>query len=210
MVAHETYTGLLLLLATVLAGLAGLFYTFAQSDVTGIPEHDAGNESLRHASGNLVVAYILAYIAAGVSLVLAILYFFQPNIQISEIPHTIVFIIIFALLIISVIFGFVALSDIDESSVSDKKGSVGWIWAGFAMAIFSLLVIIFSGAWRVQHVQNKKVEAASSAPVVTGKTEYSFTSPNVSGQTEYSFQSAGGVPNYPAPSYPVSPISNTR
>ena len=199
MVEHHVWTGLIILAAAILAGLAGLFYTFSQADVTSIPEHDQGNESLRNASGNLLVAYVLSYVSAGLLLVLSIVYFFQGSLNWNEITHAIIFILVFAVLIISVIFGFIALSDIDESGNFDKKNSVGWIWAAFGVAIGALLLIIISGAWRFQHVQAKKSEQA--ATVQTSKTALTFTSPGGSPRYIYTTSYAGTA----APTLPMTP-----
>ncbi len=208
MVSHHVYIGLLLLVAAILAILTGVFYTFSQADVTKIPEHDAGNQSLRNASGNLLVAYVLAYVAGGLLLLLSIVYFLQGSLNWNEITHTIIFLLIFVVLIISVIFGFLALSDIDDAGNIEKKNTVNWIWAGFGVAIAAILMIIISGAWRFQHVQSQKSKQQQlPAPAQT------FTSSRSSGQP--------GSPNYsyvtsyetgpeipiPPPTYPMTPAS---
>jgi len=180
MVEHHTWTGLLLLLTFILVTLAGVFLVFAQSDVTGIPEHDDPdnpNQSLRNASSNLIVSYILAFSAAAVLLVLCILYFFQGTLQWSEIPHALIYILIGAATVVSVIFAFVALSDIDESGVKDNLESRarGWIITSIVLILVGLLVLIISGAWRVQHVQSQKQVPTA----VTQKTEYTVTQPTM-------------------------------
>ena len=72
---QHRYTGLLLILFAVLILVGAVFLTLAQSRVQSTPEHDAGNTKLRSASSNLLIAYILGYIAGGIAIVLAILYF---------------------------------------------------------------------------------------------------------------------------------------
>lgn len=209
MVEHHTWTGLLLLFAGILSGLCGTFFIFSQADVTKIPEHDAGDDKLRSASSNLLIAYVLAFVATGLLLVLSLVYFLQGSLNWNEITHTIIFILIFVLLVISIIFGFIALSDIDESGVADKKNSVGWLWGAFGVAIGAILLVIFSGAWRYQHVQSKK----SQTTVETSKTALTFTSPPQAGSPSYNYNTSyvagpSTVPNYPAPALPMTPGSS--
>lgn len=200
-IEHHTTTGLLLLLAAVFIGVSGLFFTFSQADVTGIPEHDQGDQRLRNASGNLLVAYILAYVAAGITLLLSIVYFFQGSLNWTEVVHSITYIFLFLLVIISIIFAFIGLSDIDESGVQSdlKSRAVAWLWAGVGLSLAFLLVILLSGAWRFQVVSSEKAklaEARKAQPYTETRTAMTFTSP-------------GGMapPAYAAPTLPMTPAT---
>jgi hypothetical protein len=155
---HHQYTGLLLLLFMVAILLSAIFFTVAQTKLREIAEYKAGNSKLKSANNNLMVAYILGYIAAGIGLVLAILYFGHVSWGIkNEIPHLILFIILFGLVIVSGIFGFIALSEIDEVNPSNKNGSTGWIWGALVAALVALILIIISGAWRAQYKSSTTV-----------------------------------------------------
>ena len=153
---QHKYTGILLIVFALLILLGAIFFTVAQTKVTSTDEYKAGNTKLNNAKNNLLVAYILGYIAAGMSIVLAILYFGHVAWGIkSEIPHLILFILLFLLVIVSGIFGFIALSNINDSTINDKKGSENWIWASLVAGLIGVIVLIISGAWRAQYRASK-------------------------------------------------------
>ena len=176
MVEHHTYTAILIILAFINSILAGLFFTFSQSEITKSIEHDT-NEKLRSASGNLLIAYILAYIAGGICLLLGILYFFQGILGWKEIVHAIVFLLIFVLLIVSMIFGFLALSDIDESNTGHIGR--GWLIGAEIALVIALLLIIVSGAWRAQHVSSTAKRNQARTIEVAPGTRISVTNRSV-------------------------------
>ena len=72
---HHKYTGILLLVFALLVLAGAIFFTISQSKVMTIDEYKTGNSKLNSAKNNLLVAYILGYIAAGMGIILAILYF---------------------------------------------------------------------------------------------------------------------------------------
>jgi len=200
---HHKYTGILLLVFALLVLAGAIFFTIAQSKVMTIDEYKSGNSKLNSAKNNLLIAYILGYIAAGMGIILAILYFGHVAWGIkNEIPHLIVFILLFGLVIVSGIFGFIALSNIDSSGAQHKQGSTGWIWASLIAGLIGLIVLIISGAWRAQHVASKA--AANQASMVPTET--------VTTQQQATFTSPSSV-NYEAPAsvysgsanYPVAP-----
>lgn len=170
---HHNYTGLLLLLFVILAALSAIFLTVAQSKLVGFAEYKNGNSKLRTANNYLIAAYILGYIATGMGLILAIVYFAHASLNFpSEIPHLLIFILIFGLIIVSAIFGFVALSNIDSANPPNRSQSTNWIWAGVIAALVAVVVLIISGAWRAQHRSTHKVVnvgdvVAGVAPVTT-------------------------------------------
>lgn len=192
---HHKYTGALLILFALLILLGGILLTISQSKIMNIDEYKSGNSKLNSAKNNVLTAYILAYIAAGMGLVLAILYFGHVTWGIkSEIPHLLLFIILFGLVVTSGIFSFVALSNISGSNAQDKKGSEGWIWAALIAGLVSIIVLIVSGAWRAQHVASNKA-VGSDTLVSRQSTPYRA-------QSEYNFEPMPNVitpPNYAAP-----------
>ena len=113
---HHKYTGALLILFALLILLSAILLTIAQSKIMTIDEYKTGNSKLHSAKSNVLTAYILGYIAAGMALILAILYFGHVAWGIkNEIPHLLVFIILFGLIITSGIFSFIALSNISPT-----------------------------------------------------------------------------------------------
>lgn len=196
---HHRYTGILLLVFSVLVLLGAIFFTVAQSKVKTIDEYKVGNAKLNTAKNNLLVAYLMAYIAAGIGMILALLYFAHVAWGISnEIPHLIVFILLFGLVVVSGIFGFLALSNIDSSGAKDKQGSTGWIWTSLVSILIGLIVLIISGAWRAQYKATSSPTAnvkPSGLGTVTTNQTATFTEPS-----EVNYE--GGAPNYPAPGLP--------
>lgn len=165
---HHQYTGGLLLFFTLLSLVAAILFTIAQVRVTEITEFKNGNAKLNSAKNNLIIAYVLAYIATGIGIILAILYFGHVAWGIkNEWPHLIVFLLLFALIIVSGIFAFIALSDISNASPADNKGAPGWIWGGLASLLVSLIVLIISGAWRAQHRASQASTMTSTEKTVT-------------------------------------------
>ena len=171
--SHHRYTGILLIVFALLILLGAIFFTIAQVRVMDTDEYKNGEKEMHDAKNNLMIAYILGYIAAGIGIVLAILYFGHVTWGIkSEIPHAILFILLFLLIIVSGIFGFIALDNINKSNATDKKGSEGWIWAGQIAGLIAIIVLIISGAWRAQYVSSKGDKSTVSVTSTSGAPGY--------------------------------------
>ena len=206
---HHKYTGILLIVFSLLILLGAIFFTVSQLRVMDTDEYKNGEHHMQTAKNNLLVAYILGYIAAGMGIVLAILYFGHVTWGISsEIPHTILFILLFLLVVVSGIFGFIALNNIDNSSTTDNKGSTGWIWAAEIAGLIAIIVIIISGAWRAQYRASDKDLTVTK--VTTDKTP-SYIAPPVAKPSETqltisgpSHIVAGSSPAYTPYSSPVA------
>jgi hypothetical protein len=135
--------------------LYGIVVFYAYVKVGEILEN-ASNErnndlnSLNSALNYLKTAYILAWIAAGLSLLLAILYAghelaFAP----SEWIHMVIFLAIYVLLVISAIYAFWALNKINTVGVVFKNGADAYIWAGLLLALFAFMALTASGSGRI-------------------------------------------------------------
>jgi hypothetical protein len=197
---HHKYTGGLLLLFTLLVLVGAILFTVAQVRVTNIEEYKNGNTKLNSAKNNLIIAYVLAYIAAGMGLVLSILYFGHVAWGIkTEWPHLIIFLLLFVLVIVSGIFAFIALSDISNASPADNKGATGWTWGGLGVLLAAVIILIISGAWRAQHNSSK----AQTATTTSTQQTVTFTAPSEVG----SEIPMSGISS-PAYSAPVSPPSS--
>ena len=192
---HHSYTALLILIFTLLVLAGAIFFTIAQVKVTSIAEYKAGNSKLNTAKNDLIVAYILGYIAVGVGLVLSILYFGHVawGIQ-NEWPHLIIFFLLFILVILSGIFGFLALSNINSSGAENKNSSQGWIWAAQVAGLLGLIFLVISGGWRASYVSNRSAKV---------KTDSSLT---VTASPEYMYERNAEVFQSPAPISPPSSI----
>ncbi len=200
---QHNYTALLILVYALLILMGAIFFTVAQTKVTGTAEYKNGNSKLNSAKNNLIIAYVLGYIAAGMGILLAVIYFGHVAWGIAnEVPHLIIFILLFGLVIVSGIFGFIALSDVNGSGLTDKGFITNWIWGAQVVGLVALVMLIISGAWRAQHV------ATVSKPVVVTATntqqEVTFTAPDTTvyePPTVVSSDDSFG----PYSSYPTSP-----
>ena len=205
---HHSYTGLLLIGFALLILLGAIFLTVAQTRVLSTDEYKSGNSKLRSASNWLIASYILGYIAGGVGLVLAILYFGHITWGIkTEVPHAILFILLFLLVLLSGIFGFVAMSEINNSGVQDKKGSENWIWAAEIAGLVAIVILIISGAWRAQYTTTKKSQdkmSGMSLPEEKPPAQFEFTAPStiVTG--------GASSPSYQAPDLSGAALANSN
>ena len=199
---HHKYTGALLILFALLILLSAILLTIAQSKIMTIEEYKTGNSKLNSAKNNVLTAYILGYVAAGMAVILAILYFGHVAWGIkNEIPHLLVFIILFGLIITSGVFSFIALSNISGSNAQDKQGSEGWIWAALISALVAIIVLIISGAWRAQHVSSQK-----SAADTTVESQQMTT---IRAPSEYNYEPMPNVSVGPTRPVPVASPSRT-
>ena len=194
---HHNYTGGLLLLYTLLILLGAIFFTVAQVRVTQIQEYKNGNAKLNTAKNYLIAAYVLGYIAAGMGLVLAIIYFGHVawGIQ-NEWPHLLIFILLFLLVIISGILGFVALRNISDSQAANKNGTEGWIWAAEVVGLLALIILIISGAWRAQYLSTRGKVAVTT---VSTQHEATFHVPDTTTYEPAPQVFAGGYTSPPIP-----------
>ena len=85
-------------------------------------------EQLDSAFKSIKVAYILAFIAAALTLLLAILYAgHETVISPSEYWHTAIYLITYVLLIVSVVYGYLALVKLYDVRIKYRNGSVSYI-----------------------------------------------------------------------------------
>ena len=200
---QHNYTALLILVYGLLILVGAILFTVAQVRVTNTTEYKNGNSKLNSAKNNLIIAYILGYIAAGMGILLAIIYFGHVAWGITnEIPHLIIFILLFLLVIVSGIFGFIALSDINGTNIPDKGAITNWIWAAEVLGLLALILLVISGAWRASYVATKPAVVVAPTTTVVSNTqrEVTFTAPD---STVYEpptpVLSMTSAPSYPAP-----------
>ena len=171
---HHTWTAGLLLLFAVSILLGAIFFTTAYVRILNTSDYINGSQPLTNAKNALLWAFILGYIAAGIAIVLAILYFGHVTWGInSEMPHLFLFILLGLLIIGSMIAAFIAWNDARNTEVTDNGGSVGYIIAGIVALAVGLIVLIISGAWRAQ----RRASEASVLPPAPTESEVTITSP---------------------------------
>lgn len=185
---HHRWTGLLLLLVLILFVLMAIFFIIAQTRVQNITEYKQGNTKLKSARNYLIWAYILAFVGAAMMLLLSILYFGHIAWNIgSEVPHLIIFIVTFITIAIAGIFGFAALSNISNASTVNKNGSEGWIWGALGVGLAGLIILVISGAWRIQYKTSQKtLKREDSLTVQTSSSNPpSYPPPDLTTQTPH-------------------------
>lgn len=153
---HAVGTGSLLLISTILTVIMGVFLVIAQNSVNDANDINT-NDKLNDAKNYIITAYIIAFVAAGITLLISVLYFAQDNLLWNEAIHAGFIFIIFALIIISGIFGFAAISNLNDAN-TDTNGATGWVWASLIAGGVSLIVLIISGAWRISYLSNNNVK----------------------------------------------------
>ena len=202
---HHNYTALLILIYALLVLVGAILFTVAQVRVTNTTEYKNGNSKLNSAKNNLIIAYVLGYIAAGMGIILAIIYFGHVVWGITnEIPHLIIFILLFLLVIASGIFGFIALSDINGTTIPDKGAITNWIWAAEVLGLLALILLVISGAWRASYVSSKPAVVVAPTTTVMSNTqrEITFTAPDsvvYEPPTPVVATTMTSAPSYPAP-----------
>ena len=162
----------------------------------------------------LKTAYVLAFIAAGMSLLLAVLYAGHESvISPSEYWHLALYVITYALLIISVIYAFMALNRLYDLGIEDRNGADSYIWASLFVALFGFLGLTASGSGRLgmnaarTSVQKRIGQAESNVnehlPAIRGHIEHLRSSveadiPAIRSQVHELHQSALMSPNVEA------------
>lgn len=107
-------------------------------------------ELLDEAFNAIKVAYILAFISAGVSILLSVLYAgHETVINPSEYWHAALFLITYILWIVSVVYAYIALDKLYDLRIKDRNGADAYIWAGFVVAIFAFIGLTVTGSGRL-------------------------------------------------------------
>ena len=110
------------------------------------------NDKLKNAHNQLITAQILAWIAAGLGVLLLIGYLFlHGGFLQNEWIHLILWVLLFVGLIISGVFLIIAITEIDNANINNDNTSKGYIWGALIAGIAALVVLIISGGWRIVH-----------------------------------------------------------
>lgn len=138
-----------LVLATVLLVVAGILLVSAASKVRDIPEFEESS-GLKKAENDLKTAYILMFIAAGVTLLLAVAYgghevAWCP----SEWIHGIIYLLLVAIIVIAVIYAYIVLNDLYTPELADRNGSTAFIWASLLIGSIGFMVVMATASGRV-------------------------------------------------------------
>jgi hypothetical protein len=162
-----------------------LFYSAYAKIGQVLLENDSSKNDLERLDSclnSVKVAYILAFIGAGLALLLALLYAGHETVVTpSEYWHLALYLITYALLIISVIYAFIALNKLYDTRITQRNGADAYLWAGLLMSIFAFVGLTATGSGRlgmniVRSGARSRLEAAESKinehlPAIRGHVE---------------------------------------
>ncbi len=135
------------------------------------------NSRLGDAHGHLIWAQVLAWIAAGLALILVIGYFMlHAGWLDNEWVHIIFWLGIFGTLIASLILLGVALNDINDANVTDDNTTSAYIWWALGIGIGAIVVLLISGGWRIY--ANTTADSTDKPATLYQHVSGNFTLPN--------------------------------
>jgi len=134
--------------------LTGILFYSAYAKIGEVLEEGNSKENnlsqLDSALKSIRVAYILAFIAAALTLILSILYAgHETVVKPSEYIHLVIYLVTYVLLVISVIYAYIALTKIYTLKIVQRNGSDSFIWAGLLMSIFAFIGLTATGTGRL-------------------------------------------------------------
>ena len=136
-------------IAVILLIVMGILLWTAQDKVKQL-EGLLSSSSIDRISNDLRTASILTFIAAAVCLILVVAYAGHETLwSPSEWIHTALYIVLLALMVIAVIYAYVALKDLYQPTLDNKNGADIYIWASFIVAVFAFLAITATATGRV-------------------------------------------------------------
>ena len=138
-----------LFLSTVLLVVMGILLVTASNKVKDLDDFD-DNDLLKRVDSNFRTAYILAFIAAGFSIILGIAYAGHEVAWCpSEWLHGGVYLLLYAAVIISIIYAYLGLNDVYSQDIPDRNGSDAFTWAALLVGVIAFLTITATGSGRV-------------------------------------------------------------
>ena len=136
-------------LATIILVVMGILLVSASNKLSQLDEFESSS-TLKKAHSDLKTAYWLIFISAGIGLLLGIAYAGHETAWCpSEWIHTMVFILMYAALIIGFIYAYIALNDIYNPDIDDRNGADGFIWASLLVGAFAFMLVSAAGTGRI-------------------------------------------------------------
>lgn len=137
-----------LFIATIFIVIMGILLISAERNIQEIPEYSQSSE-LQNGRSKLQTAYVLTFIAAGITLVLAIVYsghdiWWCP----PEWIHMVFFLIVIVLMVIAAIYAYVILENIYDPRLETRTGVDSFIWAALWFAVLGFLTLFVVGSGR--------------------------------------------------------------
>ena len=138
-----------LILAVVLLVVTGILLVSASRKVTDIDGFDSSSK-LQKTYNNLRTAYGLIFIAAVITLILAIAYGGHETAWCpSEWIHGVIYVLLVAAVIIGVIYAYVALNDLYDPDFQNLNGASSFIWAALIIGTLTFMLVIATASGRV-------------------------------------------------------------
>lgn len=136
-------------IAVVLLVVTGILLVSASQKVSQMDEFGSSSQ-LQKAFNNLRTAYWLMFIAAVITLVLAIAYGGHETAWCpSEWIHGIIYVLLVAAVIIGVIYAYVALNDLYDPDFHNLNGASSFIWAALIIGTLTFILVISTASGRV-------------------------------------------------------------
>lgn len=86
------------------------------------------------------VAYILTFIAAGLSLLLSVMYAGQERLwHLHQGFHAFVYLLIYASIVIAAIYAFLSINELNHLDIEDKNSGDTYLWVGLLMILFAFI-----------------------------------------------------------------------
>lgn len=188
--------------------LTGILFYSAYAKIGQVLEDgnstDNDLELLNSALNSIKTAYILAFIAAALTFILAILYAgHETVIKPSEYIHMVIYLATYVLLIVSIIYAYIALTKIYDIRIKQRNGADSFIWAGLLMSIFAFIGLTATGTGRLgmNIVRSKTEDRVASVeskinehlPAIRGQVEKHL--PAIRSQIDNTAEQVGSIKN---------------
>lgn len=138
-----------LFITCILLVIMGVLLTAAADKMTQIPEFGQFAR-LQNNYNQLKTAYILVFVAAGIVLLLGIIYagqgtYWNP----SEWIHMFFFVIVLVLLIIALLYAYAALNSIYNPDLVNLNGTNAYLWASLLFGVISGIFVLMIAGGRI-------------------------------------------------------------
>lgn len=179
-------------IATIAFVVAAILTMIADSKLRGLSAYNT-DDKLQAAHNDMLVGYICAWIATGITLLLMIGYIFKGFAAwLPEWVHMILLILAITASILALIFMGLAMRNVDNTP--NDSGTQGYLLWGMILTGLGLVLLVFLGMWRITHWGSNTVKTEE---VMEQQSPESYQSP-------YGYQQpgttvvVGGMPPPPA------------
>jgi len=135
-------------------GLAAILFltgNYKIDDVIALGDDDRNDpHRLKKAFDNARIAYILGFIAAGLSLLLMIMYAGQERVwNVHQGFHAAIYFATYVLIIIAAIYAFAAINELNHPDVQMKNSADTYLWVGLWLLLLGFIGLTATGSGQV-------------------------------------------------------------